>query len=162
MLTPLWFAGALAFVTALFVLFFLPNLPPARAPEARRPPKLRYTDKRIVGLVVVGVTLFMGMALVQQTLPFRFQDTLNLTAVETAQTFGLAMGISAAASLATQMFLMQRIDLPPFRWLLIALPALIVAFLCMALATERWVLILAMAIQGGAMKAGPAKPMAPP
>ena len=141
----------------LFILFFLPDLPPVRTKETPQIPKLKYTDKRISSLIAVGVTLFMGMALVQQTLPFRFQDTLELTAVETAQTFGLAMGVSAAASLAAQIFLMQRIDLPPFRWVLIALPCLIVAFLCMALGSERWILILAMAIQGGAMGlAGPA------
>ena len=46
--------------------------------------------------------MFMGMALVQQTLAFRFQDVLGLTAVETAQTFGMAMGCSAAASLLSQ------------------------------------------------------------
>ena len=78
--------------------------------------------------------MFMGMALVQQTLAFRFQDVLGLTAVETAQTFGMAMGCSAAASLLSQIGLMQRINLTPFQWLRIALPVLALAFAGLALA----------------------------
>ena len=101
--------------------------------------------------------MFMGMALVQQTLAFRFQDVLGLNAVETAQTFGLAMGCSAAASLAAQIGLMQRIDLKPFQWLRIAMPILILAFGCLALADNQYFLIMAMVFQGAGMGlAGPA------
>lgn len=162
LLTPLWFGAALALVTALFVLFMLPESPAPRVdvkikrdtPAAR---KLRYTDGRILPLIIVGVTMFMGMALVQQTLPFRFQDVLNLSGVETAQTFGLAMGVSALASLMSQLLIMQRIDLKPFQWMLVALPLLILAFFTMAMVESRALLMTAMAIQGAAMGlAGPA------
>ncbi len=168
LLTPLWFGAGLALVNALFVLFMLPESPgaPSSQPETKREstetatppaPKLRYWDSRILPMIIVGVTMFMGMALVQQTLPFRFQDTLGLTGVETAQTFGLAMGISALTSLMSQLLIMQRIDLKPFQWMQVALPVLIIAFLAMALAESRGVLLLAMAIQGAAMGlAGPA------
>jgi MFS family permease len=101
--------------------------------------------------------MFMGMALVQQTLAFRFQDVLGLTAVETAQTFGLAMGCSAAASLLSQIGLMQRINLTPFQWLRIALPILAVAFAGLALAETQVLMMFAMVLQGAAMGlAGPA------
>jgi MFS family permease len=101
--------------------------------------------------------MFMGMALVQQTLAFRFQDVLGLTAVETAQTFGLAMGCSAAASLLSQIGLMQRINLTPFQWLRIALPILAVAFAGLALAETQALMMFAMVLQGAAMGlAGPA------
>jgi MFS family permease len=97
------------------------------------------------------------MALVQQTLAFRFQDVLGLTAVETAQTFGLAMGCSAAASLTSQIGLMQRISLTPFQWLRIALPVLAAAFACLAVADTQALLLVAMVLQGAAMGlAGPA------
>ena len=165
LLTPLWFAAALASLTALFVAFMLPESPRREAMAATgepaatagRPPRLRYTDRRILPYVIVGVLMFMGMALVQQTLPFRFQDVLSLTAVETAQTFGVAMGLSAMASLASQLLLMQRVDLQPFQWMLVAMPVLIAAFLAMALAETRTTLVLAMVLQGAAMGlAGPA------
>ncbi len=156
LLTPLWFGAGLGAITALFVLFYLPESPAVKHPPTQRAPRLKYTDPRIRPFIAVGVLMFMGMALVQQTLPFRFQDVLFLTAVETAQTFGAAMGLSAAASLASQMLLMQRIDLKPFQWLLCGVPVLIVAFFLMAIAETREMLFVAMFLQGAAMGvAGP-------
>lgn len=163
LLTPLWVAAALVAATAVFVILFLPESPRALQPrpEPQSAPqtatRLRYMDPRIRPLIAVGVLMFMGMALVQQTLPFRFQDVLGLSAVETAQTFGIAMALSAIASLTAQLGLMQRFDLRPFQWLLLAMPMLIGAFLCMALADTRNLLMIAMVMQGAAMGlAGPA------
>ena len=161
LLTPLWVASAVAITTALFVIFLLPDIPKV-APSAGQSrgsasQKLGYFDPRIFPYIVVGALMFMGMALVQQTLAFRFQDVLGLTAVETAQTFGIAMGCSAAASLVSQIGLMQRINLTPFQWLRIALPILAIAFACLALADTRNLMITAMVLQGAGMGlAGPA------
>ena len=161
LLTPLWVASAVAITTALFVIFFLPDIPKV-APSTGQSrgsasQKLSYFDPRILPYIIVGALMFMGMALVQQTLAFRFQDVLGLTAVETAQTFGIAMGCSAAASLVSQIGLMQRIDLTPFQWLRVALPILAIAFACLALADTRNLMITAMALQGVGMGlAGPA------
>jgi len=156
LLTPLWVAAGLAAITAIFVIFFLPESPHKPNPS-QPPPRVRYTDRRILPFIGVGVLMFMGMALVQQTLAFRFQDVLDLTAVQTAQTFGLAMGLSAATSLVSQLFLMQRFHLKPFQWLLVALPVMTLAFLCMALADSRMLLMGAMLLQGAGMGiAGPA------
>jgi MFS family permease len=145
----------------LFVIFLLPDIPKSQPPPALttsgKPKKLSYFDPRILPYIIVGALMFMGMALVQQTLAFRFQDILGLTAVETAQTFGLAMGCSAAASLVSQIGLMQRINLTPFQWLRIALPVLAVAFACLAMANTQGLMIFAMVLQGAAMGvAGPA------
>ena len=157
LLTPLWVAAGLAAVTAIFVVYFLPESPHKSAVVTPVEHRLRYTDRRIVPFLIVGVLMFMGMAMVQQTLAFRFQDVLNLTAVETAQTFGLAMGLSATASLMSQLFLMQRFDLKPFQWLRLAMPLLIVAFACMAVADGKALLMGAMVLQGAGMGiAGPA------
>lgn len=162
LLTPLWVASGLAVTTALFVIFLLPDIPKAGTPSGEQDAtlpkkKLSYFDPRILPYIVVGALMFMGMALVQQTLAFRFQDILGLTAVETAQTFGLAMGCSAAASLLSQIGLMQRINLTPFQWLRIALPILAVAFACLAMADTQSMLMFAMVLQGAAMGlAGPA------
>ena len=161
LLTPLWVASGIAVTTALFVIVLLPDIPKAR-PKARQentppPKKLSYFDPRILPYIIVGALMFMGMALVQQTLAFRFQDVLGLTAVETAQTFGMAMGCSAAASLLSQIGLMQRINLTPFQWLRIALPILAVAFAGLALADTQALMMFAMVLQGAAMGlAGPA------
>ncbi len=157
LLTPLWFAAGLATITAIFVFTLLPESPHKPIQKNVKSPRLKYSDRRIVPFIVVGVSMFMGMAMVQQTLAFRFQDVLELTAVETAQTFGLAMGLSAAASLASQLFIMQRFDLRPFQWLRLAMPLLIMAFACMALADGKTLLMSAMVMQGAGMGiAGPA------
>lgn len=161
LLTPLWVASGVALTTAIFVIFLLPDIPKAvpasDLPAVGRASKLSYFDPRILPYIVVGALMFMGMALVQQTLAFRFQDVLGLTAVETAQTFGIAMGCSAAASLASQIGLMQRMSLTPFQWLRIALPVLAIAFACLAMADSQSMLMIAMVLQGAAMGlAGPA------
>lgn len=155
LLTPLWVMAAVAFLNGLFVWRFLPEPPRARGPA--RPPRMRYTDPRILPFIIVGVTMFTGMALVQQTMGFRFQDALGLDAADTAQQFGIAMMLSAGCSLFSQAVIVQRLDLAPFTLLRGALPLLIVAFSMMALFETRLALTVAMMIQGlGMGLAGPA------
>jgi MFS family permease len=155
LLTPLWVMAVVALLNALFVWRFLPEAP-RQAPRPR-PPRMRYTDPRIFGFVIVGVTMFTGMALVQQTMGFRFQDALALDAAGTARTVGLAMMLSAGCSLVSQGFIVQRLSLPPFTLLRLALPLLILAFSMMALLESQLGLTLAMMVQGlGMGLAGPA------
>ncbi len=155
LLTPLWVMAAVALLNGLFVWRFLPEPPRHRAPVLQ--PRMKYTDPRIFPFVIVGVTMFTGMALVQQTMGFRFQDALALSASETARTFGLAMMLSAGCSLIAQGVVVQRLSVPPFRLLRLALPLLIVAFTLMALLDSQLGLTAAMMIQGFGMGlAGPA------
>ena len=157
LLTPLWVASGLALTTAIFVIFLLPSSPQPKLAQGQPSVKLSYFDPRILPYIIVGAMMFVGMALVQQTLAFRFQDVLGLSAVETAQTFGMAMGLSAAASLISQLGLMQRINLKPIQWLRIAIPVLALAFACLAMADTQPLLIVAMLLQGAGMGlAGPA------
>jgi MFS family permease len=154
LLTPLWVMAVVAFLNGVFVWRFLPE--PPRHRTGVRPPRMKFTDRRILPFVVVGVLMFSGMALVQQTMGFRFQDTLGLGAGETARTFGFAMMLSAACSLVAQGLVVQRLDLRPFTLLLLALPLLIVAFAIFALASAKVPLFLAMMLLGFGMGlAGP-------
>ena len=82
LLTPLWLMAALAFLNGLFVWRYLDE-PPRQTPPGRAA-RMRYTDPRIFAYIIVGVTMFSGMALVQQTMGFRFQDVLQLDAAGTA------------------------------------------------------------------------------
>ncbi|MFT4631966.1 MAG: MFS family permease [Candidatus Pseudothioglobus sp.] len=154
LLTPLWFAAGITLATAIVVLIYLPDVP--RQVFTGTPVKMRRTDPRILPFMIVGVLMFMGFAIVQQTMAFRFQDVLSLTAVETARTFGLGMMLSAAASLFSQAVLVQRMDIRPFNLLRMAMPLLILAFLIMAVADSRTYLLGAMALLGlGMGLAGP-------
>jgi len=154
MLTPLWVMAAVALLNGLFIWRFLPD--PPRHREGRASPRMKYTDPRILPFVVVGVLMFSGMAVVQQTMGFRFQDALGLSAGDTARTVGIAMMLSAGCSLFAQGVLVQRLDLAPFVLLRLAIPLLIIAFSIMALVESQLGLTLAMMIQGlGMGLAGP-------
>lgn len=147
LLTPLWLMAVVAFLNGLFVLRYLPE-PPSHRSGRGSLRKLKYTDKRIFPLVIIGVLMFSGFALVQQTMGFRFQDALGLDASETARVFGVAMMLSAGCSLFAQLVIVQRFDLTPFALLKLAMPLLIVAFSLMALFNSQAVLTLAMMILG--------------
>jgi MFS family permease len=154
LLMPLWVMAGVALLNGLFVWRFLPE--PPKHPVSTRPKRMKYTDRRILPFVVVGVLMFTGMALVQQTMGFRFQDALGLSAGETARTFGFAMMLSAASSLIAQGIVVQRLTLPPFSLLRLAMPLLIVAFTIMAIADSQLWLSIAMMILGFGMGlAGP-------
>lgn len=155
LLTPLWVMAAVAFLNGLFVWRFLPE-PPRQASKGKLPARLKYTDRRILPFVVVGVLMFTGFALVQQTMGFRFQDALGLSAGETARTFGISMMLSAGCSLFAQAFVVQRLELRPFTLLKLAIPLLTIAFLLMAIYESQFVLTIAMMILGFGMGlAGP-------
>jgi MFS family permease len=155
MLAPLWTIAVCAFLNGLFILMFLPESP--HNPSQHRPVRrLRYTDPRILPFVIVGVCMFTGFALVQQTIGFRFQDVLGLGPGETAQTFGLAMMCTGAASLFAQLVVVQRLDIKPFTLLRLAMPVLVVAFMLMTFVETQILLTLAMTFLGFGMGlAGP-------
>ena len=157
LLLPLWVIAIVAFLNGLFIWRFLPQSPKPKIKKAARPTRLRYTDPRILPFIIVGVLMFMGFALVQQTMGFRFQDALGLTAKETAKVLGIAMMLSAGCSLFAQAIIVQRTKLAPFDLLKLAIPLLIISFTLMASFQSQWILTAAMALQGFAMgMAGPA------
>ena len=154
LLTPLWIMAGLALLNGLFVWRFLPE--PPRQRELGERPRMSYFDPRILPFVVVGVLMFTGFALVQQTMGFRFQDALNLSAGETARDFGIAMTFSAGASLIAQAVIVQRFDIAPFTLLKLSMPLLIVAFTLFALYDTQLMLTIGMTILGFGMGlAGP-------
>lgn len=154
LLAPLWIMAAVAFLNALFVWRFLPDPPRHQAPVRQK--RLKYSDRRILPFVIVGVLMFTGMGMVQQTIGFRMQDALNLDAAATAQSVGVAMMLSAACSLLAQAVIVQRLTIAPFNLLRLAMPLLIVAFVLMATTTSQLSLTLAMGVLGlGMGLAGP-------
>ncbi|MFM7786415.1 MAG: MFS transporter, partial [Gammaproteobacteria bacterium] len=89
---------------------------------------LRLLDPRYRAYLLLGLAVFIGYAVVQQTLAFRIQDTLQLGTRETAQVFGYTMIASAAASLFAQTVIVQRFGLPPMTLLRSGMPLLVLAF----------------------------------
>ncbi len=154
LLAPLWIMAAVAFLNALFVWRYLPD--PPRHQRPMQPKRLKYSDRRILPFVIVGVLMFTGMGMVQQTIGFRMQDALSLDAASTAQSVGVAMMLSAACSLLAQAVIVQRLTIAPFNLLRLAMPLLIIAFVLMATTTSQLSLTLAMGVLGlGMGLAGP-------
>ncbi len=154
LLTPLWVMAALAFLNGLFAWRFLQE--PPRHPLRDIPKRMKYSDPRILPFIVVGIAMFTGMGIVQQTMGFRFQDALGLSAEETAAQFGFAMMLSGACSLFAQAVIVQHLSVAPFTLLRWAMPLLVVAFTMLALLESQLWLTLAMMIQGlGMGLAGP-------
>ena len=154
LLTPLYFSVFLTLTAGVLTLYSLPKLPKARVKEKQ--PRLKYTDPRILPLVVAGVFLFMGFAIVQQTIAFRFQDELGLSGIETAKIVGISLMFSAASALFVQLLVIPRLSLRPFILLRIAMPIMMIAFGIMALSHTQNMYMLAMCIVGlGMGLAGP-------
>jgi MFS family permease len=154
LLTPLYFSVFLTLAAAILTLYALPELP--KPTVIKKQPRLKYTDPRIFPLVVAGVLLFMGFAIVQQTIAFRFQDELGLSGIETAKIVGISLMFSAAAALFVQLLVIPRLSVRPFVLLRISMPIMMIAFAIMALGQTQSMYMLAMCILGlGMGLAGP-------
>lgn len=147
LLLPIYFAALMTLIAAILVWRWLPDLP-RQAQQTSKRERLRFLDRRILPFVVVGVLMFAGFAIAQQTLAFRFQDLLGLTGRETARFFGFAMMTAASMSLLAQGLIVQRMDLAPLTLLRIAVPILITAFVLLTLAESRLPLFIGMGLMG--------------
>jgi MFS family permease len=154
LLTPLYFSVFLTLAAAVLTLYALPELPRAKVVE--KPKRLKYTDPRIFPLVIAGVFLFMGFAIVQQTIAFRFQDVLGLDGTQTAKIVGVSLMFSAAAALFVQLLVIPRLHVRPFVLLRISMPMMMIAFAIMAMSQTQTMYIISMCILGlGMGLAGP-------
>lgn len=126
------------------------RLLPAAAGQARVRPGavVRFTDRRLRPWVVPGVLMYLGAAVVQQTLAFRMQDALLLDAAATAGAFGIAMVGSAVAGLLAQSVLVQRFALAPGTWLGLGLPLIAGALGAMGLVASLPAFVVANAVMG--------------
>jgi MFS family permease len=98
-------------VGAVLSCFLLPTAP--RQPAASVRPRVRFTDRRLLPWVTPGILMFLGAAVVQQTLSFRIQDALSLDAAAAAGAFGATMMASAVAGLIAQALIVQRFRASP-------------------------------------------------
>ena len=151
LLAPLYFAAALAALSALLIWQRLP-LTDAKD-RVERPPvaRLRYTDPRLSLFLATAVGLFVGFAGIQQTLGFALQDKMGLTGVQTAQLTGAAMMVSAAFTLLVQVTVMQRFNVKPTVFIRIGLLSLIAGAAVISLFETFSVLAIGMAFMGTGM-----------
>lgn len=158
LLVPVYFASLCTALAALAVWAWLDAHPTAVRPPGAGAPRraLAFTDPRIRPFLVTGIALFTGFSLIQQTLPFRIQDALDLDGRSTAGVFGLAMIVSAFASLFAQLVLVRRLAHAPLVLLRLAVPLVLGAFGILVISPAPWAYFAAMVLMGlGMGMAGP-------
>lgn len=146
LLAPFIFAVVVVALATLVSWRLLPAA--AGQTRARAGVAVRFTDRRLRPWVVPGVLMYLGAAVVQQTLAFRMQDALALDAAASAGAFGIAMVGSAVAGLLAQSVLVQRFALAPGAWLGLGLPLIAGALAAMGLVQSLVTFVIANAVMG--------------
>lgn len=155
LLMPLYAAAVFTLVAAVFIYLKLPALPVQASHEVSKK-RLSYFDSRIFPFMLIGVSMFTGFAIVQQTLGYYVQDVLQLSAEHTMQRVGAIMMASAIASLFSQWFIVQRLGWLPIRLMRVGLMSMFVGFLGLIFASQFWQFMLGMGFVGlGMGMAGP-------
>lgn len=121
LLAPMYFAAGLAALAAVLVWWQLPITPRQELTSRAATTHLRYTDRRILLLLLTAIAVFVGFSGIQQTLGFQLQDKLGLSGIETAQMTGAALMVSAAVTFIMQVTVMQRLQLKPTQFLRLGL-----------------------------------------
>lgn len=150
LLAPLYLQAMLTFIGALMVWKMLPDSGlDISTPRQRK--KLRFFDSRYRVYLCLGLVMYTMMGMVQQTLGFYFQDTLQLSSVEAAQLFSVAMVVSSTSMLFSQLVIVQRLSVHPLSLLKIGLPFVVAGYLFLANAQSLAPLLMGMGFFGFGM-----------
>lgn len=147
LLMPLYAAAAFTLIGAIFIYWKLPSLPPQAVHEDNKK-RLSYFDHRIFPFMLIGVSMFTGFAIVQQTLGYYVQDVLQLDAEHTMQRVGAIMMASAIASLFSQWVIVQRLKWLPTRLMRVGLISMLLGFIGLIFSSLFWHFMLGMAFVG--------------
>lgn len=116
--------------------------------DALRASLRAYVDRRLLDVLLIGVSLFVCFAVVQQTLGFLYQDRFGLDPVAGAAGVGMAMMLAAVTSLFAQAVAVQRLGWSPQALLKLAVCAIGAGSLLLLVAPiELWA-ALAIALVG--------------
>ncbi|WP_299430445.1 MFS transporter [uncultured Meiothermus sp.] len=128
LLAPVVFSAGLALLNAVFVWWVLPE---SRRLEARPavPPRVSWTDPRILPLLGVGLTINLASIAMEQTIAFLYQDRLSLSPGQAAQTVGVALVIFGLVGVLVQGFWVRKVKWPPRALLALGLPLLLLGYL---------------------------------
>lgn len=154
LLAPMYIVAGATLLAACLVALWLPS-PPVTWKRSTAT-KAGLWDKRVFPFIVVGVTMYTGFSIVQQTLGYYFQDKLHLTAIETAQTVGYAMMGTAVAALLSQVLVVQGFRWRPVNLMRTGFLLMACGFLALSMAETALSLSACMVVVGAGMgMAGP-------
>jgi MFS family permease len=158
LLMPLYAVVLITLIMALLVWYRLPESPhilargrssqPFSVVDAVRASLAAYVDRRLLDVLLIGVSLFLCFAIVQQTLGFMYQDRFALTPTQGAAGVGLAMMAAAVTSLLAQVVIVQKLRWPPENLLKVAVMAIGAGSFLLLFAPQQWVAAAAIALVG--------------
>jgi MFS family permease len=153
LLVPVVFSASLALLNALFVWRVLPESRRSWA-HPQSPPRLSWTDPRILPLLLVGLSVSLASVAMEQTLAFLYQDRLALSPTQTAQAVGLALVIFGVVGVLVQGVWVRAVKWPPRRLLGLGLPLLLLGYLGLVFAPNFFWLTFSLVLLGlGSMTA---------
>lgn len=155
LLMPLYTAVSLAVIMAVVVWVFLEE-PGHNVDRPRSSHKMRFFDPRYREILAVGVTVYIALAVSNQTMGFYLPKVLGLSTREAAGPLALTQGMSALAMVCVQLLLIPRLRWAPFRYMLVGVPLVALGFVCLLLANHLAIFMLATTLIGlGFGLAGP-------
>src|SRR5690554_1821652 len=148
-LTPFIVQGAITLLAGMTILLFFPKTQPATNQTPRK--RLAYWNPQYRIYLLVALTFYISMGMVQQTLGFYFQDVLHLARMEAAKTYAVAMMVSSAAMLFAQFVVVQNFAIRAQNLVRVGLPFACIGFFVLAFAKSLVVLFFGMALFGFAL-----------
>lgn len=159
LLAPLYVAVAIALLIAVLVGVYLvePDRHGVSGHSAHhRSARLGYFDRRYRGFLLVGIVVYLGMAVSTQMMGFYLPAVLQLEAARAAAPLGLVQGAMACATVFGQLVLVQRLRWAPMRLLRAGIPVMAAGFVLLASAAGLYQLVAGTLLLGlGLGLAGP-------
>jgi MFS family permease len=147
LLMPLYAAVTLAIIMAVVVWYFLEE-PGHNVNRSRTTKKMRFLDPRYREILAVGVTVYIALAVSNQTMGFYLPRVLGLSTREAAGPLALTQAMSAVAMVCVQLLLIPRLRWPPFRYMLVGVPLVALGFVCLLFANHLAIFMLATTLVG--------------
>lgn len=150
LLMPLYVAVALALFIAVMVARYLvePVKRHAAAAKSGNGARLSYFDPRYRHLLLVGVFIYLGMAVSTQMMGFYLPYVLGLDISKSAASLGLAQALMAGATVFGQLVLVQRLSWQPLKLLKVGMPLMALGFVLLASAGSLLQLCLGVMLLG--------------
>lgn len=133
LLMPLYVAVALALFIAVMVALYL--VEPTRHAASGRPSngiRLGYFDPRYRHLLLLGVAIYLGMAVSTQMMGFYLPYVLKLDMAKSATALGFSQALMAGATVFGQLVLVQRLAWAPLKLLKVGMPLMAFGFVLLA------------------------------
>ncbi len=137
LLAPLYVSVALAlFIAVMVARYLVEPTKHAAANRSRNETRLSYFDPRYRHLLLMGVVIYLGMAVSTQMMGFYLPYVLGLDISRSATFLGLTQALMAGATVFGQLVLVQRLSWPPLKLLRVGMPLMALGFILLAGATS--------------------------